>query len=83
MAKNILIIGDETDPHILSVRKFLTEQDATVIVLNPADGNAGNIAYSFSPFKILFGDVDKTLAGDKIDAVWWRLNQMPGATPLI
>jgi len=81
MAKNILIIGDEKDPHILSVCKFLNEHDVTIIVLNPVDGNVGNMVYSFSPFKILFGNIDKTIACNEIDAVWWRLKANARRSP--
>jgi glutathione synthase/RimK-type ligase-like ATP-grasp enzyme len=81
MAENILIIGDETDPHVLSVCKFLDEHNARVIVLNPAEGKSANIAYSFSPFKILISDADKTISCEEIDAVWWRLKPNARCNP--
>ena len=81
MAKNILIIGDETDLHIISVYKFLEEGGANILVLNPADGNSGKITYSFSPFQLTFTDIGKTIDYTDITAVWWRLKPNMRSTP--
>lgn len=73
MKKNILIVGDEIDPHISSVCKHLKDYDANFILLNPVNSDEGNIAYSYSPFEILFSNKHSTVNSNKIDSVWWRL----------
>lgn len=73
MPGNILIIGDERDPHISAVIGHLERMNANVFLLNPADGNVGNISYTYSPLRILFRHRGKSISHTDIDAVWWRL----------
>jgi glutathione synthase/RimK-type ligase-like ATP-grasp enzyme len=73
MNKNILIIGNEKDPHISTVISYLKEAKANIMVINPVNGNIGNIAYSYSPFDLNFIDADKTFNYSEVNAVWWRL----------
>lgn len=73
MKSNILIIGDEKDPHIISVCKHLQAENADFVVLNPSNGEKGNITFNFNPIKITFKNEELTLEKDQIHSVWWRM----------
>jgi glutathione synthase/RimK-type ligase-like ATP-grasp enzyme len=73
MPKNILIAGDETDPHIAAVCGHLKKSGANVFIINPADGNTGSIRYSYEPFSIIFENKETEIHHSAIDAVWWRM----------
>jgi len=73
---HILIIGDEDDPHVTSVCKYLKNKKADYFILNPLHGQINTLTYAFDPLEILISYKENSISYSDITAVWWRFKPL-------
>ena len=73
---NILIIGDEEDPHVSEVCNSLKNKKVDYFILNPFKGEFNTLTYTFDPLEILISYKENTINYSDITAVWWRFKPL-------
>ena len=73
---HILIIGDEEDPHISEVCKYLKNKKVDHFILNPFHGQINTLTYTFDPLEIQISYKEKSISYSDITAVWWRFKPL-------
>jgi len=73
---NILIIGDEDDPHVSEVCNALKNGKVNYFILNPFKGEINTLTYTFDPLEILISYKEKSISYSDITAVWWRFKPL-------
>jgi len=73
---NILIIGDEEDPHVGEVCACLKKNGVDYFIINPFLGSSNTITYTYDPFNIVFSYKDRSINYSEITSVWWRFKPL-------
>jgi hypothetical protein len=77
--KSVLIVGQQPDPHIETVRDILIERDVEVLLLNRHRRDSITVGCSGEEIELSYEIDSKRIDLAAVDSVWWRLKPATSA----